>query len=315
MHSTCEVSTILHHFFTFARCGKGGAPHPARLVEPGPSWAPAMLPPVRLEDGAELEGVRDLSSWVDDLESARVRNRLQKRHGVHQQGFTLKQGALALLTLALFFTISYVFYGGGHGGGPNTARVAAAAAAVPRNASLTWTAVDTVYFAITTCTTVGYGDLHPTTRMGKAFTIGFIFFGIGMVGVALSRIVDFAISHIAAAEAAAARRVLAEAQRARERVRRVSVQMGQAARRVSGWTAQRIKVTRITPRKISRALRRTTLSSLSSPFARRRTVGPERTTPAGLLATHVSEAESTSVALAGGLGTEVDVKAAAVEGV
>lgn len=35
-----------------------------------------------------------------------------------------------------------------------------------------WSPLDSSYFLMVTCTTVGYGDLCPTTRMGKLFTCG-----------------------------------------------------------------------------------------------------------------------------------------------
>ena len=41
--------------------------------------------------------------------------------------------------------------------------------------------VDAAYFSMVTMSTVGYGDLSPSTAGGKAFTVIFIF--IGMVGV------------------------------------------------------------------------------------------------------------------------------------
>lgn len=44
-----------------------------------------------------------------------------------------------------------------------------------------WTAVDAAYFAFATMSTVGYGDLSPTTRRVRAFTIMMIFVGVGLV--------------------------------------------------------------------------------------------------------------------------------------
>lgn len=41
--------------------------------------------------------------------------------------------------------------------------------------------LDSFYFAATTLTTVGFGDLHPTTPMGKIFTVAYVFVGLGVV--------------------------------------------------------------------------------------------------------------------------------------
>ena len=44
-----------------------------------------------------------------------------------------------------------------------------------------WSLFDSFYFSSTTLTTVGFGDLHPITILGKAFTIVYIFSGIGVI--------------------------------------------------------------------------------------------------------------------------------------
>jgi hypothetical protein len=43
-----------------------------------------------------------------------------------------------------------------------------------------WTFVDSLYFCVTTLTTVGFGSPAPTTDIGKLFTVLFVISGVGM---------------------------------------------------------------------------------------------------------------------------------------
>ena len=44
-----------------------------------------------------------------------------------------------------------------------------------------WSFLNAFYFSAITLTTVGYGDLHPTTDVAKIFTVIYIFTGIGLL--------------------------------------------------------------------------------------------------------------------------------------
>lgn len=45
-----------------------------------------------------------------------------------------------------------------------------------------WSLLDAAYFCIVTLGTVGYGDITPTTSLGKMFTMVYIIVGLGIIG-------------------------------------------------------------------------------------------------------------------------------------
>ncbi len=62
-----------------------------------------------------------------------------------------------------------------------------------------WSLLDSLYFTVTTTATVGYGDFHPSSGLGRIFAIVFIFVGVGTVGFVLSRaIVEIVQSELVA---------------------------------------------------------------------------------------------------------------------
>ena len=49
-----------------------------------------------------------------------------------------------------------------------------------------WSYFDSIYFTITTLTTVGYGDITPKTYYGRLFTMVYMVFGISLALYSLS---------------------------------------------------------------------------------------------------------------------------------
>lgn len=56
-----------------------------------------------------------------------------------------------------------------------------------------WTLIDAFYFSVITLTTVGYGDLSPTTPGSKLFTPFYILMGIGLLVVFIERMAHYII--------------------------------------------------------------------------------------------------------------------------
>jgi hypothetical protein len=50
-----------------------------------------------------------------------------------------------------------------------------------------WSWVDSFYFSAVAGTTVGFGDLHPTTDASKLFSVAYIFFAVGIIGTYLDQ--------------------------------------------------------------------------------------------------------------------------------
>lgn len=55
-----------------------------------------------------------------------------------------------------------------------------------------WDVVEALYFSAATLTTVGYGDLYPTSDLSRLFTVGYIFLGVGFFLSAVMRVARLA---------------------------------------------------------------------------------------------------------------------------
>jgi voltage-gated potassium channel len=51
-----------------------------------------------------------------------------------------------------------------------------------------WSWAESFYFSVATLTTVGYGDIHPTTDASRVITAIYILIGVGIVIAALTKI-------------------------------------------------------------------------------------------------------------------------------
>jgi voltage-gated potassium channel len=53
-----------------------------------------------------------------------------------------------------------------------------------------WSYVDALYFSVMTIATVGYGDLAPSTTLGKLGAVGYVLVALGLFVAAVSAIAD-----------------------------------------------------------------------------------------------------------------------------
>jgi voltage-gated potassium channel Kch len=58
-----------------------------------------------------------------------------------------------------------------------------------------WSVIDSLYFSIMTMSTIGYGDLVPTTDISKLFTIIFAILSIGVFVAVVSKLVQITLQH------------------------------------------------------------------------------------------------------------------------
>ena len=59
-----------------------------------------------------------------------------------------------------------------------------------------WSFVESVYFAVTTMTTVGYGDLSPQSDAGKILTMIYMPFSLYFMSIFLNLVASFYIGEV-----------------------------------------------------------------------------------------------------------------------
>ncbi len=57
-----------------------------------------------------------------------------------------------------------------------------------------WDLLDAFYFSVVTIATVGYGDIHPVTPIGKIFTVFYILVGLGIFVAAATALAQSVLS-------------------------------------------------------------------------------------------------------------------------
>ncbi|MCL2516052.1 MAG: potassium channel family protein [Microbacteriaceae bacterium] len=88
---------------------------------------------------------------------------------------------------------------------------------------------DALWWAIVTITTVGYGDVHPVTLVGKLVGVCVMLGGIALIGVVTATLASWIIERISAEEAAEERLITAvEFQELRDEIRALRSELRQA---------------------------------------------------------------------------------------
>jgi voltage-gated potassium channel len=81
---------------------------------------------------------------------------------------------------------------------------------------------DALWWAITTVTTVGYGDLSPVTPMGKLVAVALMIGGIALVGSVTATLASWIVQRVAEEDTASKVATRAEIDELRDEVRRLS---------------------------------------------------------------------------------------------
>jgi voltage-gated potassium channel len=81
---------------------------------------------------------------------------------------------------------------------------------------------DAVWWAITTVTTVGYGDLSPVTTMGRVVAVALMIGGITLVGVVTASLASWIVQRVAEEDTANEAATRAQIEELRVEIRRLS---------------------------------------------------------------------------------------------
>lgn len=86
---------------------------------------------------------------------------------------------------------------------------------------------DALWWAVTTVTTVGYGDHFPTTGLGRLIAVGLMIGGIALLGVVTATLASWFVQHVTESE----QLTRAEVERLTDEVRQLRARLDDAVRR------------------------------------------------------------------------------------
>lgn len=93
---------------------------------------------------------------------------------------------------------------------------------------------DAIWWAITTMTTVGYGDHYPITTTGKVVAVGLMIGGIALLGTVTATFASWLIEHVSAAEKAETASLEAQVAELRQLVLQLHERLGTDESEASG---------------------------------------------------------------------------------
>lgn len=93
---------------------------------------------------------------------------------------------------------------------------------------------DALWWAMTTVTTVGYGDLFPVTTTGRLVAVALMIAGITLLGVVTATLASWIVSRVSEEDMASQTATAAQIEALREEIRRLAERQGQDRGQVEG---------------------------------------------------------------------------------
>jgi len=87
---------------------------------------------------------------------------------------------------------------------------------------------DALWWAFVTITTVGYGDMTPTTVLGRAIAVGLMIGGIALLGVVTATLASWLVDKVAAEETKNKAVTVEHIEMLRDEIRKLRIEVGNA---------------------------------------------------------------------------------------